>query len=151
MIRTKISLSGLVCVLLMACAPKATFTQEALDYCLEQTSRSLEMLRPYDYMMSPRNVAPGDSVWHQRPVCKELWTEGFWPGVLWYAYEYSKDETVLEAAKGYTEALEKSFYDISAKLYQQQQQAQGDPNAQGGAQGSDGTYYNADFEDKTNQ
>ncbi|MBP3662062.1 MAG: glycoside hydrolase family 88 protein [Bacteroidales bacterium] len=106
MIRTKISLAGLVCVLLTACAPKATFTQEALDYCLEQTSRSLEMLRPYDCMMSPRNVAPGDSVWHQRPVCKELWTEGFWPGVLWYAYEYSKDEAVLEAAKGYTEALE---------------------------------------------
>lgn len=106
MIRTKISLAGLVCVLLTACAPKATFTQEALDYCLEQTSRSLEMLRPYDCMMSPRNVAPGDSVWHQRPVSKELWTEGFWPGVLWYAYEYSKDEAVLEAAKGYTEALE---------------------------------------------
>ncbi|MBO5109760.1 MAG: molecular chaperone DnaK [Clostridia bacterium] len=54
-----------------------------------------------------------------------------------------------EAIKADTEALEKAFYAISEKLYQQ-------ANAQGaadmgnnGAQGADGTYYNADFEDKT--
>ncbi len=60
-----------------------------------------------------------------------------------------------EAIKADTEALEKSFYAISEKLYSQQQAgAQGfDPNADmGGADGqsSDGTYYNADYEDKTN-
>ena len=60
-----------------------------------------------------------------------------------------------EAIKADTEALEKSFYAISEKLYSQAQAAQGganpnaDPNA-GAQQGSDGnTYYNADFEDKT--
>ncbi len=57
-----------------------------------------------------------------------------------------------DAIKADTEALEKSFYAISEKLYAAQQQAQGqagfDPNA-GGAQGGDGTYYDADFEDKT--
>ncbi len=60
-----------------------------------------------------------------------------------------------EAIKADTEALEKSFYTISEKLYSQAQAAQGganpnaDPNA-GAQQGSDGnTYYNADFEDKT--
>ena len=107
MIRTKTFLTGLACaVLCAACAPEPSFTEAALDYCVSQTERSLEMLSPYDYMMSPRNIAPGDSLWHQRPVCKELWTEGFWPGVLWYAYEYSQDTEILEAAKGYTEALE---------------------------------------------
>lgn len=107
MIRTKSFLIGLACaVVFAACAPKASFTEEALNYCVSQTERSLEMLRPYDYMMSPRNIAPGDSVWHQRPVCKELWTEGFWPGILWYAYERSGSEDILEAAKGYTEVLE---------------------------------------------
>ena len=59
-----------------------------------------------------------------------------------------------EAIKADTEALEKSFYAISEKLYSQQGGAQGfDPNADmGGANGqsSDGTYYNADYEDKTN-
>jgi molecular chaperone DnaK len=58
-----------------------------------------------------------------------------------------------EAIKADTEALQKAFYAISEKLYQQQGGAAGaegfDPNA-GAQQGSDGTYYNADFEDKTN-
>ena len=112
MIRIKTILMCLPCALIIAaCYPKtsepaASFADEVLDYCISQTERSLEMLQPYDYMMSPRNIALGDSVWHQRPVSKELWTEGFWPGILWYAYEYSQDESILEAAKGYTEVLE---------------------------------------------
>ncbi len=56
-----------------------------------------------------------------------------------------------EAIKADTEALEKSFYKISEKLYAQQQ-AQGgqgfDPN--GGAQGGDGQFYDANYEDNSN-
>ena len=59
-----------------------------------------------------------------------------------------------DAIKADTEALEKAFYALSEKLYAQQGGAQGqgfDPNmGAGGAQGGDGTYYNADYEDKTN-
>ena len=64
-----------------------------------------------------------------------------------------------DAIKADTEALEKAFYALSEKLYAQQGaagQGQGfDPNMGGnagdnGAQGGDGTYYNADYEDKTN-
>ena len=56
------------------------------------------------------------------------------------------------AIKADTEALEKAFGEIAQKIYSQQQGAQGgagfNPNAaQGGADGN--TYYNADFEDKT--
>ncbi len=61
----------------------------------------------------------------------------------------------IEAIKADTEAVEKSFYKISEKLYAQQQAGQGadagfDPNAgaNGGAQ--DGTYYDANFEDHSN-
>ncbi len=58
--------------------------------------------------------------------------------------------------KADTEALQKSFYKISEKLYAQQggaQQGAQDGSAQdGGNGGSDGnTYYNADFEDKTDE
>ncbi len=59
-----------------------------------------------------------------------------------------------EAIKADTEALEKSFYKISEKLYAQQQ-AQGgqgfDPNmgADGGAQ--DGQFYDANYEDNSNK
>ena len=57
----------------------------------------------------------------------------------------------VAAIKADTEALEKSFYAISEKLYAQQQ-AQGGAGFEGGTQGNaggDGTYYDADFEDKT--
>ena len=61
-----------------------------------------------------------------------------------------------EAIKADTEALEKAFYALSEKLYAQQGGAEGgfDPSNMGGdagAQGGDGTYYNADYEDKTNE
>ncbi|MBQ9085763.1 MAG: molecular chaperone DnaK [Clostridia bacterium] len=61
-----------------------------------------------------------------------------------------------EDIKADTEALEKAFYALSEKLYAQQGGAQGfDPNNMGGNAGDagaqgDGTYYNADYEDKTN-
>ncbi len=55
-----------------------------------------------------------------------------------------------EAIKADTEALEKAFYALSEKLYKQQgAQAGPDMGADAGAQGGDGTYYNADYEDKT--
>ncbi len=55
----------------------------------------------------------------------------------------------VEAIKADTEAVEKSFYAISEKLYSQQAGAQGaDPNM--GANGGDGTYYNANYEDNSN-
>ena len=60
------------------------------------------------------------------------------------------------AIKADTEALEKAFYALSEKLYAQQGGAAGagpdmgaDPNM-GGQAGGDG-FYNADFEDKSNQ
>ncbi len=65
-----------------------------------------------------------------------------------------------EAIKADTEALEKAFYPIAEKMYAQSQAeggAQGfDPSNMGGfdqgAQGgNDGTYYSADFEDKSDK
>ncbi|MBR6708607.1 MAG: Hsp70 family protein, partial [Clostridia bacterium] len=56
------------------------------------------------------------------------------------------------AIKADTEALEKAFYALSEKLYAQANPGQGDAGAQGGQQaGGDGTYYNADYEDKTDK
>ncbi len=56
----------------------------------------------------------------------------------------------VDAIKADTEALEKAFYPIAEKLYQQGQ-AQGQQGQPNGApeQGPDGTYYSNDFEDKS--
>ena len=65
----------------------------------------------------------------------------------------------IDAIKADTDALEQAFYKLSEKLYQQTGAQGGDPNASAGfdpnagAQGGDGQngegFYNADFEDKT--
>ncbi|MBQ2730313.1 MAG: molecular chaperone DnaK [Clostridia bacterium] len=65
-----------------------------------------------------------------------------------------------EAIKADTEALEKAFYAVSEKLYQQAGGAQQGGFDQGayqqggydaGAQGGDGTYYSADYEDNSDK
>ena len=75
----------------------------------------------------------------------------------------SMENGTSEEIKADSDALEKAFYAISEKLYQQQQAAGGqgagfDPNAGAGFNanagagangGGDDTVYNADFEDKT--
>ena len=58
----------------------------------------------------------------------------------------------VDDIKAKSEALEKAFYALSEKLYAASGAnagAQGDPNA--GSADGDGTYYNADYEDKTNE
>ncbi len=63
----------------------------------------------------------------------------------------------VDAIKADTEALQQSFYPIAEKLYATQQGAQGAGPDMGGMGGNPGagadgdTFYNADFEDKTNQ
>ena len=88
-----------------ACARPASLADEALDYCVKKVTGVQERLGA-DYGESPRNIAPGDCRWNLTPVCQENWTMGFWPGILWYAYEASDDAALETAARGYTEALD---------------------------------------------
>ena len=92
-------------LLAAACARPASLADEALDYCVKKVTSVQERLGA-DYGESPRNIAPGDCRWNLTPVCQENWTMGFWPGILWYAYEASGDAALETAARGYTEALD---------------------------------------------
>ena len=56
----------------------------------------------------------------------------------------------IDAIKADTDALQKAFYPIAEKIYNAQA-AQNGANADGGAQGADGNYYDAGFEDKTGE
>ena len=51
----------------------------------------------------PRSFKEGEGV---RWVRTGDWTSGFFPGTLWYLYEFSKDENVLKEAKRFTELIE---------------------------------------------
>ncbi|MDD4429482.1 MAG: glucuronyl hydrolase, partial [Paludibacter sp.] len=102
-------MSGLVMAIsLCACTPKVanhTFDVDSeLNYCNKQINKTLSRIG-YSSMM-PRNILSGQSDWNLVPVRIEEWTIGFWPGILWYNYENTKDENILSSAEHYTEILE---------------------------------------------
>lgn len=81
----------------------------ALEYCDRQVHRTLEVMhgkgREVDYTMMPRNIMDGQSDWNYRKVSKEEWCGGFWPGILWYDYEYTQDPKIKEEAEKFTASL----------------------------------------------
>lgn len=97
---------------LCTCAHKPSATMDvkkALDYCAEQTQRTLTELKTdsgIDYTMMPRNILLDEQHWNCRKATKEEWCAGFWPGVLWYDYEYTQDKRILEEAEKFTHSLE---------------------------------------------
>lgn len=73
----------------------------ALEYGLSQLKQSVASVG--DSTVFPRNDEPGKT-WHTTNM--HSWTSGFFPGCLWYAYEYSGDPFFRGAAERWTEALE---------------------------------------------
>ena len=75
----------------------------SLNYCEEQTKKSLAVLN--DTTRMPRNILSGEGQkqWH----CTSIndWTSGFWPGILWYVYEYTRDDEIKKQAERYSSAL----------------------------------------------
>lgn len=105
-------LFGIALCLLTACQKQQQMTLDAdnaLNYCAAQVNRALEALKDsagnYDYTMEPRNILEGDTAWNCRKASEQEWCSGFWPGVLWMDYDYTKNETIKKAAEGYTNTL----------------------------------------------
>ena len=65
---------------------KTDYTK-ALDYCVQQAAKTASSLT--DRARMPRSIANGKKEW--RMVDRRDWTAGFWPGIEWYLYEYTKD------------------------------------------------------------
>lgn len=103
---------GIGAVILSSCAGEKTEkldVDEALAYCDVQVHRALEKLEKggkIDYSMQPRNILSDEKYWNCRKVSKEEWTGGFWPGILWYDYEATQNDTIRMLAEKYTESLE---------------------------------------------
>lgn len=100
--------------LLLACegTPETLDASHELAYCHTQVCRSLDELRQaeggqMDYNMMPRNVLKGEKQWNcRRADNPEEWCNGFWPGILWYDYEATGDETIRQEAERFTQQLE---------------------------------------------
>lgn len=92
-----------------SCAEKAEAepVAAAIEKCHAKVGHALHQLTAdsCNYMVAPRNVAPGDTCWAQRPVTAEEWCSGFWPGVLWFDYEATGDTAVMRQADLYTGSI----------------------------------------------
>lgn len=100
---------GLVVLLFCACSANHSDNSfdvnGALKYCSAQTNRTLKELEPIDYTMMPRNIMDSLNTWSCRKASKEEWTSGFWPGILWYDYEATKDPRIKAEAEKFTASL----------------------------------------------
>ena len=99
------------CLLTACSAEKQGFEIEALKYCDGQVRRTLAELEEIgsgviDYSYMPRNIKDSLTYWHCRTATKEEWCSGFWPGILWYDYEFTGDEHIKEEAERFTASSE---------------------------------------------
>lgn len=75
--------------------------ENELSYCIQQSKKTAEVQK--DSSSIPRSIANGKTEW--RVVNYRDWTCGFWPGILWYDYEFTKDEKWRKEADRFSKAL----------------------------------------------
>ncbi len=87
-------------LLLAAChgKPQAIDPEAGLDYCTEKILEALPSLT--DSLKIPRNIPSAETQWSC--VAPDDWTSGYFPGILWYVYEYRADTAVRRAAERFT-------------------------------------------------
>jgi unsaturated chondroitin disaccharide hydrolase len=93
--------------LCVACTTKKVeklAVDQALKYCHEQTERTLSEIGRTDSI--PRNILRDQSRWNMVPVSVKEWTVGFWPGILWYDYENTKNAEIKRQAVRFTALLD---------------------------------------------
>lgn len=72
-----------------------------IKYCESQAQRTLAVIPSYN--VYPTSIDKDGVNWHF--ATSSAWTAGFWPGVLWYLYENSKDDMWKKAADNYTKSI----------------------------------------------
>tara|TARA_R110002051_G_scaffold81617_1_gene145733 strand:- start:85797 stop:86996 length:1200 start_codon:yes stop_codon:yes gene_type:complete len=93
--------------------------EKILSQNVEKTKETLKVLTPDQGFA--RNIPKGQTNWEL--VGAKDWCSGFWPGVVWYAYEASGDEELRAQAENFTAPLKSIAYtpaenhDIGFMLY----------------------------------
>jgi unsaturated chondroitin disaccharide hydrolase len=119
----KKNIKCLFSVVLLFCTTSA-FAQlnvsKELKYCETQALNTLKLI-PKQGADIPRNIIPGTKKW--RFVDYKDWCSGFWPGVLWYTYEGTKNPKLKLRAEGFSAelkplALQKAFdHDLGFQIF----------------------------------
>ncbi|MCW0482386.1 glycoside hydrolase family 88 protein [Prolixibacteraceae bacterium A06] len=81
---------------------KGSFSvDKMLEYSVQKVETTMKSLTQVDSL--PRNILQGQTDWNIVGI--HDWCSGFWPGILWYAYEASGDTTILSQAQKFTDPL----------------------------------------------
>ena len=78
------------------------FVNNSLDYSVKQVEKTLALI-PDKTKDIPRNINHDSTKW--RFVNFRDWTSGFWPGTLWYLYEYNHDPKLKTEADHFSHLL----------------------------------------------
>ena len=101
----------LTIVLIVSCSPAKKeapvfSAQEMLDKSVIKTKETLKGLSVKDSFL--RNIPENQTNWESVGV--NDWCSGFWPGVLWYAYEASNDASLKKEAEAFTAPIKTIAY-----------------------------------------
>jgi len=107
--------------MLVSCAQEEPITRvinESLDFSVKQYSLMTSVMKDKEGQL-PRTI---DSDGKLRTENSRWWTSGFYPGCLWYLYEYSKDQNIKNDAMIMTARVEQEKYttnnhDVGFMLY----------------------------------
>lgn len=89
-------------IFLAGCASGNKFdVDKNIGYCVEQVTKTAGSLNNYDSI--PRSIANGHTEW--KFVNYKDWCSGFWPGILWYTYEFTDDTLWKNKADKFSRAL----------------------------------------------
>ncbi len=122
--RVRLHLILFVSFLMFSCASqKKEVVQFSAEKVLDENAQKIKVVQETikSENQFPRNIPKGQTNWEM--VGARDWCSGFWPGVLWYAYEQSNDSGLKESAMKSTEALRQIAYspaenhDIGFMLY----------------------------------
>ncbi|MDR0729464.1 MAG: glycoside hydrolase family 88 protein [Prevotellaceae bacterium] len=90
-------------LLLFSCVNTPFNVEKELNYCNLQLKKTGVEISGNNRM--PRSIADTAARWKQEDVKIESWTVGFFPGILWYNYEYTNEPSDAEVAVYYTNLL----------------------------------------------
>lgn len=75
---------------------------DALAYCSVQAQKTLQNI-PFSSANIPRSIPNGEANW--RYVNYQDWCSGFWPGILWYLFEGTKNPLFKKQADRFSKEL----------------------------------------------
>lgn len=78
------------------------YPSKSIQYCAAQAHKTI-LLIPADTVNIPRSIKKNEKNW--RFVSYHDWCSGFWPGILWYAYEGTQDPKFKAEADHFSREL----------------------------------------------